>query len=654
VVILEVMKQRWEEIFGKEGLVAQKFPGYEYREEQVRMAEEIERCIGEEKNLVVEAGTGVGKSFAYLIPLIEYINQTKERAVVSTYTIALQEQLAEKDIPFLQKIIPFSFNVALAKGRTNYLCLRRLARTSELQGELFEKKNEFQELALIKEWSTVTREGTLSEIPHLPSSRVWDKVCCQRDNCLGKKCSYQEKCFFKRARKRLYQANLFIVNHHLFFSDLALRIEKQNILPPYKMAVLDEAHSLERVASEHLGIEISNFRVSYLLNSLSHPKKESWGGFLATLNLKEETFHYLEEVKEDARLFFREIEDWIKKGETKRIKIPNFVENRISLHLEEIAKILAKRKTIAESKEEEVEITAYIKRCLNLSSEIRIILNQSLTDSVYWAELRKRRKYSRITLFSSPINVAEHLQEHLFKEIKPIIMTAATLTVNNSFNFLKERIGLRETRELLLGSPFDYKKQVKLYLCRKVPFQTEKEYAKVLTERIKHYLLLTEGKAFVLFTNYKIMQKVYRKISPFLTKKGINSFLQGNGMPRHRMLEAFKGDVNSVLFGTETFWMGVDVAGESLSNVIITKLPFSVPDHPLIEARIERIEERNGNAFLEYSLPEAIIKLRQGFGRLIRNKTDKGIVVILDSRVLTKFYGKSFLSSLPKCQVIVE
>ena len=263
MVRLKIMKQRWEEIFGEEGLVAQKFPGYEYREEQVRMAEEIERCISEEKNLVVEAGTGVGKSFAYLVPLIEYINQTKERAVVSTYTIALQEQLAEKDIPSLQKIIPFSFNVALAKGRTNYLCLRRLARTSEIQGELFEKKNEFDELALIKEWSTVTREGTLSEIPHLPSSRVWDKVCCQQDNCLGKRCPYQEKCFFKRARKRLYQANLFIVNHHLFFSDLALRIEKQNILPPYKMAVLDEAHSLERVASEHLGIELSNFRISY-------------------------------------------------------------------------------------------------------------------------------------------------------------------------------------------------------------------------------------------------------------------------------------------------------------------------------------------------------------------------------------------------------
>ena len=654
MVILRVMKQRWEEIFGEEGLVAQKFPRYEYREEQVRMAEEIERCISEEKNLVVEAGTGVGKSFAYLVPLIDYINQTKERAVVSTYTIALQEQLAEKDIPSLQKIIPFSFNVALAKGRTNYLCLRRLARTSETQGELFEKKNEFQELALIKEWSTVTGEGTLSEIPHLPSSKVWDKVCCQRDNCLGKRCPYQEKCFFKRARKKLYQANLFIINHHLFFSDLALRIEKQNILPPYKIAVLDEAHSLERVASHHLGMEVSNFRVSYLLNSLSHPKKEFWGGFLTALNLKEETFHYLEEVKEDARLFFREIEDWIKKGESKRIKTPNFVENRISLHLTEIAKILAKRKTISRSKEEEVEIIAYIKRCLNLSSEIRIILKQSLKEYVYWAELRKRKKYNRIALFSSPINVAAHLQEHLFKEIKPIIMTSATLTVNNSFNFLKERTGLRETRELLLGSPFDYEKQVKLYLCQGMPSQTEKEYEQVLTEKIKHYLLLTGGKAFVLFTNYKVMQKVYRKLSSFLTKRGINSFLQGDGMPRHKMLEAFKEDINSVLFGTETFWMGVDVSGESLSNVIITKLPFSVPDHPLIEARIERIEERNGNAFLEYSLPEAIIKLRQGFGRLIRNKTDKGIVVILDSRVLTKFYGKSFLSSLPKCQVIVE
>ncbi len=657
VIVLKVMGEKWEEIFGAEGPIAQKFPGYEYREEQVRMAKAIENCIGTEENLVVEAGTGVGKSFAYLIPLIDYINQTKEKAVVSTYTIALQEQLAEKDIPALQKIIPFSFKVSLAKGRKNYLCLRRLARTSELQGELFEKKNEFAELNLINEWSKITADGSLSDLPHIPSSRVWDKVCCQQDNCLGKRCPYEEKCFFKRARKRLYQANLLIVNHHLFFSDLALRIEKQNILPLYKIAVLDEAHNLEKVAGAHLGLEVSNFRVRYLLNSLAHhqtSKRDSWGGFLATINLDRKVFDYIEKIKEEVKIFFREIEEWTKNKETKRIKKPNFVENRISLHLEEIAKILARRKRSAGSKEEELEITAYIKRCLNLSSEIRIILKQSLQDYVYWAEASRRKRYKRIALFSSPINVAEHLREHLFKEKKAIIMTSATLAVNNSFNYFKERVGLKETKELLLGSPFDYKKQVKLYLCREIPAQTEKEYQKILAEKIKHYLLLTRGKAFVLFTNYKVMQKVYRKILPFLAKRKINSFLQGSGIPRHKMLEAFKKDINSVLFGTESFWMGVDVAGESLSNVIITKLPFSVPDHPLIEARIERIEARNGNPFLEYSLPEAIIKLRQGFGRLIRNKTDKGIVVILDNRVLTKFYGKSFLSSLPKCQVIVE
>ncbi len=646
-----------EEIFREEGFIAREFPNYEYRTQQIRMAKAIENCISEGRNLVVEAGTGTGKSFAYLVPLIDYINQTKERVVISTYTINLQEQLMEKDIPFLQKVIPFSFKVAIAKGRSNYLCLRRLARTSETQGELFENENEFAALALVKEWSAVTVEGTLSDIPRVPSSKVWDKVCCEQDNCLGKKCPYQEKCFFKRARKKLYQANLFIVNHHFFFSDLALRIEKQSLLPPYKPAVLDEAHNLEKIASEHLGIELSNFRVSYLLNSLSHRKgsqRDSFGGFLTTLKLNKEVLNYIEVVKEEAKIFFQEIEDWMKKEETKRIKIPNFVENRISLHLEEIAKILLKRRATAESKEEEVEITSSIKRCSSLATEIRIILNQSLKDYVYWVELAKRRRYARIALFSSPINVAAHLQEYLFKEVKPIIMTSATLGVNNSFAFFKERTGLKETKELLLGSPFNYEKQVRLYLCQGTPSQTEQEYERALAEKIKHYLELSGGKAFVLFTNYKVMDRVYKKVLPTLQERKINSFLQGNGMPRHRMLEAFKKDINSVLFGTESFWMGVDVAGESLSNVIITKLPFAVPDHPLIEARIEAIEKRNGNAFLEYSLPEAIIKLRQGFGRLIRNKTDKGIVVILDSRVLTKFYGKSFLSSLPKCQLIVE
>lgn len=645
-----------EKILGPEGLIAKSLEGYEHRPQQLEMAEAVAQGFRDSAHLVVEAGTGVGKSFAYLIPAIDFAISMSERVVVSTNTISLQEQLINKDIPFLQNVLPDSFKVVLVKGRGNYLCLRRLENSVSYEAGLFETENEQDDLVRIHQWAETTRDGSRSDLEPQPRKSVWEQVCSERDTCLGQiKCPYAKKCFYQRARQAMYNANILVVNHHLLFSDLALRREDSrfSVLPNYKYIVMDEAQNTENTATEHIGISLSNFGVRHLMDSLC--RRDRKGGLFIRLKAASMA-ELVDAARTQSDLFFESVEEWFNDdySVTRRIRERNFVHNILDGPILKLQNELGDLMPQARNEEEEKEIGAHIERCRGLRDELDTILRQSMDDSVYWVEI-SRGRFKTIRLNSAPINVSDELRPNLFDAMESIVMTSATLSTNDNFEYFKKRIGLEECRELILGSPFKYDEQVTVYIPPNMPDPRNNEaFIPAATERIRQYIQITHGKAFVLFTSYKMMDEVYRRLKPWLVEQGIAAFEQGKGMSRHAMLEEFRADIDSVIFGTSSFWEGVDVQGEALSNVIVVKLPFSVPTHPVVEARIEDIQMKGGNSFMEYNLPEAIIKLKQGFGRLIRTKKDTGIVAILDTRIRTKFYGKLFLNSLPECRILRE
>lgn len=649
-------------IFEKDGILKEFMPRYEYRESQLKMAGAVEESLEGKRHLLTEADTGVGKSIAYLVPSILWAVKNEKKVIISTNTINLQEQLVYKDLPLLSKVIPLPFKAVLVKGRSNYICLRRFQRIIDDESVSLISSDYKEQLKYIKKWIKKTKDGSLADMAEQPSQQLWSEICCELDNCLGKKCQFFPTgtakdcggCFFQKARSKIYSADVLIVNHHLFFSDLALRKIGRSILPAYDAVVLDEAHFVEEIATEHLGFEISNLGVKYLLNKLYNPKttkgifiymREQKGIELVSElhKLTDRFFGVLDERLEDA-------EDGIirlaKPGEIPDMLSPKLIE--LYRELKEIKERIKVNNDLAQ------EVSQYIRRTSELVEELSIFRNQTLAGYVYWMELEKG-KYHRIILQAYPIVVSTHLGTLLFSKIDTVILTGATLSVNKSFDFLKTRLGISEIEELRLGSSFNYKEQMKIYVPKNMASPKEiDKYKEALIKNINKYLDYTGGKAFVLFTNYKLMREVYDAVSPELITKGINTFIQGEGIPRHTMLQRFREDVNSVLFGTDSFWTGVDVEGEALSNVVITRLPFSVPDRPLMRARINYIEEHGGNAFMDYSLPQAIIKLRQGVGRLIRSKTDRGIIAILDNRIINSYYGKLFWESLPDCPRIIE
>lgn len=640
-------------IFDKEGILREHMPRYEYREGQEQMAQAAEKVLEEEIHLMVEADTGVGKSIAYLVPSIFWAVKNKKKIVVSTNTINLQEQLVYKDLPLLEKVIPHPFNAVLVKGRSNYICLRRFQRVIEDESCSLIPSGHKIQLDRLRKWIKKTKDGSLTDLKEQPPQQLWDEISCELDNCLGKKCPFYEACFFQKARSRIYKADLLIVNHHLFFSDLALRQIGRSLLPNYDAVILDEAHFVEEVATEHLGFSVSNLGVKYLLNKLYNPKlakgifiymHESKGVELVTElhRLAEEFFDYLYEK-------LKKVEGGIIR--TKPGEIPDMLRPKLmELHKE----LKETKERVKENNDLNQELSTYIRRTGELIEELSIFRNQTLIGHVYWIELEQNR-YRRIVLQAYPIIVSAQLKMLLFDNINTVILTGATLSVNKSFEYFKKRLGISDAEELRLGSSFDYKNQMRIFVPKDMPSPKEIDrYKEALIEKINKYLDYTQGKAFVLFTNYNLMKEVYMGVVPSLTSKGINSFIQGGGLSRHVMLKKFREDIDSVLFGTDSFWTGVDVEGEALSNVIITRLPFAVPDHPLMRARIDYIEEQGGNAFMDYSLPQAVIKLRQGVGRLIRSKTDKGIIVILDNRIINSHYGKQFWDSLPDCPRIID
>lgn len=642
-----------ENIFSEKGFLAKLLPRYEYRPQQLEMAAAVNNSLLEGKHLIVEADTGVGKSLAYLVPSILWAMKNKEKVVISTNTINLQEQLVYKDLPLLKKIIPDSFNIVLVKGRSNYLCLRKFQRVVEDDESLLIPFGDKEQLLRLKEWAQETKSGSLSDLEIAPDPKLWDEICSELDNCLGKKCPFYNACFLQNIRKKVFKADLLIVNHHLFFSDIALKQVTSGILPDYDAVILDEAHFVEEVATHHLGFEISNLGIRYLLNKLYNPKQNK--GILIYLKT-EAGIKLVQELYSLSEDFFSAFLSEFERLNNNIIRItePGLINDVLDLGFERLHRELIKIRKAIKNDDLKLEISKYIRRTGELIEKLNMFRNQLLLGHVYWLELEGGR-FQKIVLRTFPVEIGRYLKPLLFENIKTVILTGATLSVNKSFDYIKGRLGLEKSYEKKLGSSFDYEKQMKIYVPKDISSpDLENSYKEDLIQKIIKYLGYSGGKAFVLFTNYRLMKDVYARIEPLLINDKIKSFIQGGGIPRSVMLERFREDTHSVLFGTDSFWTGVDVEGEALSNVIITRLPFAVPDYPLTRARIDYIEEHGGNAFRDYSLPQAIIKLRQGVGRLIRSRSDRGIIVILDNRIITRPYGRSFWASLPQCSRIIE
>ncbi len=659
---------------------------FESRPEQLAMADAVAQAMSAGSVSMIEAGTGVGKSFAYLLPAIERIIASNQTVVVATNTIALQEQLITKDLPLLEQALgdrlyseegKAKLRPILVKGRGNYLSVRRLKLASQRAETLLSDAASRRSLRVIEDWAYDTEDGTRSTLPELERPGIWDRVQSDSGNCMGRRCPNNEQCFYQNARREMERANLLICNHALFFSDLALRSQDVGFLPKYDHVILDEAHCVEDVAADHFGLSLTQGRVSHLLTGLYHGRTRK--GYLAQLtrlgidlDLVNRAVELVGEAEEASRLFFDDLIDLSRQPDVRngRIRRADAIANPLTPAMNDLALRLRRLREETTSEADRFELNAFAMRAAEIGDAAEALVAQTAEKSCYWVEVSHRQGGPpRVTLSCSPIDVAPLLREHLFKE-QCVILTSATLATRTidddepteraetAFAHAISRLGCEGATTLQLGSPFDHAAQVELHIDRTMPEpqkgEMEPAYLQELVSRIHDHIVATDGGAFVLFTSFRLLYAVADMLEEPLSSLGMSVFTQGRGGSRSVILDGFRSTERGVLFGAASFWQGVDVQGDTLRNVIITRLPFDPPDRPLTEARLERISERGGNPFMEDSLPRAVIRFKQGFGRLIRSKTDTGRVVVLDPRIATKRYGKLFLKALPEGTRIVD
>lgn len=680
-----------EDYFSKEGILVNEIKGFEHRHEQEEMAKNIQNAVNNNKKIIVEAGTGTGKTLAYLIPAIKWAIANKKKVIIATNTINLQEQLLLKDIPLAKSVIKDEFSYALVKGRTNYLCKRLFTELSlgkSVDIETFSMEAR-EQIEYILKWGNKTKTGDKAELPFEVYPDVWELVQSTTELCLGKKCPFRKECFHMKTRMKKMEADILISNHHVFFSDLNVRAEtdfdsEYLILPRYDMVIFDEAHNIESVARSYFSVEVSKISFTRLLHRIYQKKikkkkeksaltrveetidekyLEKTGDYLELLkSMKSEIYNlqtigdeYFDEIR---KMFETNTEAPIRKSlNSFEMTKSNFLENLrakkefFQVKLAEFLNLMmAFNNVIDEEKDKNPEVINFnnhLKIFKKYIDSFKFINNFSDADYVYWLDINSKR--TNVVLTATPLNIAQKLSSVLYENLNRLVFASATIMANGNFEYFKKSLGLDEEEclECFIESPFDYENQMSVYIPADI--QDSENLNAFVTDASKFILDIlkkTKGKAFILFTSYTMLNQIYYSIVNKLKNSNFEIFLHGE-KPRSQLIKEFKEAKNPVLFGTTSFWEGVDVQGENLSNVIITKLPFLVPTDPIVAAISKKIEETGGNSFLDFQLPEAIIKFKQGVGRLIRKKTDRGNVFILDSRVIKKRYGSAFIKALP-------